>query len=229
MSSTPHATVSWFKQSWNWLVVTVYVSIIAINALTLVIGRFYVYNLLSSSPYGIAFAFSPYDSSGTDGGLIGVALIFVSLSFFTYLIGEKQMVARVVYFALMPPLIGAVSLVIWNDCCNYAGSMPFGASGIDFAAVGFLVVFSLLDLRKILFQKLTGTGSSEQFVAKIIPAAVYSSVTCLLLVYVLILQPIYVSSPKYLSPVHEIAFVLAILAAISAENLTKIFRRPAPL
>jgi hypothetical protein len=220
-SSLALRIVSWVAGSGFSIVVFAYTALIAMNLLTLLFGAPGIYAMLSSTHYGVLLSFIIYDTPGTIGGLVGVAIIFGLLTFLRELVQGRAAFfsLRPLGFVLISILSGIGATALWNYCCNAGGGMPSGSSGIDFAATSCLIVYASSDFIRLLSGRKGAVRGSDQWFASNVLPLFYAPVIAIFLVYVLFVQPISVPTTAYNWRVHEFAFLIACGATSFSEIL----------
>jgi len=177
-----------------------------VNISTLLIGPDGIINFLTGHYLGIILAPFVFDSWGTISGLLGVVILFVPL-----LVGtpRKERQSLSTFFLFASVAIGLASTLIWNMDFNTSETIPYGSSSIDISAQAIIFTLSFFGLFRVFRQE----PQPERYVRNSI-AIIYATLILTTLWFVLYLEPIFVPSDQYNWRVHEIAFLIGILATL---------------
>lgn len=180
-----------------------YVSLVALNLITLFIGPERVLLELNLQWWGTLVSVIDFDSWGTVGGLLGIVVLFVPV-----VLGweSSRRKGLSLFFLGASVAVGVVASVAWNALYNHTGVIGAGSSSIAIAAQGMVFALALFGLGG-LFRGKQLDGDYYFF------AAMYLTIVVSTLYFVLVLQPIFVPSPLYNWRVHEFGFILGALAA----------------
>ncbi len=178
-----------------------------LNLVTLALGPEQVLRSLNVNWLGIVPSVFVFDSWGTFGGLLSVVALFTPMLF-----GEKPSLRRSLsaFFLAGSVLLGVFASAVWTVYYNSAGFFGSGSSSIAFAAQGIVFGLSLFGLLR-----LAGLGSMDRRPRPADSwffAGVYVVIMVSTLYFILFLQPIFTPTDLYNWRVHEIGFVLSVVA-----------------
>ncbi|MHB8568474.1 MAG: hypothetical protein ACYC7D_15715 [Nitrososphaerales archaeon] len=189
ISSQKSEAMRFVSESGLALVIFAFSAIVGLNLLTLYFGL--VSPLVS---------FVEFDSWGTIAGLIGVVILFVPV-----LLGrESGRPAISLYFVCASIGIGVLAGLTWNE---FYQSQAYGSSSIAIASQAIVFTLSCTGLFRIARGSMPGYMRGTFVV-------IYSTIIVTTLWFILILQPIFAPSSGYNWAVHEIAFLIGVLATL---------------
>jgi hypothetical protein len=192
-------------------VIAAFASLIALNLITLALGRSQVLAVLNAHPAGALVSPFVFDSWGTIGGLGGIVLLFAPVLFGTPV---SQRRALSFFFIAASIGIGELSIILWDAFYDTTGFFGSGSSAIAITGQGVifaLAIFGLLRLARQDTRRL-GALSSHWWYSF---AIIYSTLILTSLWFVLSLEPIFVPTLLYNWQAHEFGFLFGAAATVA--------------
>ncbi len=186
------------------LVIMAFGTLIAINLVTLALGRSQVLTDLNEGPAGALLAPLVFDSWGTLAGLGGIVLLFSPVLFGTP-VSQRRVLS--VFFLTSSIVIGVLAALIWDAFYDNTGLYGSGASSIAITAQAVIFALAIVGLVRLARQdtRRLGALSSHWWYSFLV---IYITLILTTLWFILSLEPIFIPTLLYNWRAHEIGFFL---------------------
>jgi hypothetical protein len=207
----------WFKENWILFVLSIYFWLVAINLVTFELGAIHLRLVLNQYWFGVVLGATVFDSFGTIFGLFGVAIFYVTLSFFRFIILREFSKFRSILFSIVPIVSAVASSITWNSYFNHTGIIPAGSSGIDFAAMACLIVYCGFDFVLCLDKVAAVKRSKAETIMEGSLLTLILTILISLLIFAVLVQSIFIPGP-YNWRTHQFSFFSATILSIVGES-----------
>jgi hypothetical protein len=197
------------------LVAAAFVVLVVVNLLTLPFGPDNVILDLNGNPLGPILSIIVFDTPYTLAGLIGLVMLFGPVVFGTPV---AQRYRLSVFFIVASFSTGILAGIIWDRYYDFTGIIGAGSSAIAIAGQAIVFALSFFGLLRLWRQdtRKLGRMSSYWWYAF---AVIYATLISTTILFVVVLQSIFVPTLEYNWRVHQFAFFLAVAATVIYEGV----------